>query len=74
MSTLSVPLTSQQEEFVGRMVKEGYADNKAAVVRKALRKLAEYQVVTEVLEARQEYRAGQSLTGDLKRILKKFPG
>lgn len=68
MSTLSVPLTPKLEEFVERQVKDGNAANKADVVRKALRLLAENEAVNDILEASRE----PYLRGDLRELAKKF--
>ena len=72
MSTLSVPLTPQLEEMINRMVKSGYADNKASVVRKALRNLSEQKAIATVLEGEKDIREGRVFYGDLKKIAKKF--
>lgn len=68
MSTLSVPLSSHLEEFINQQVKNGNAANKADVVRKALRLLAEQQAINEILEASME----PNLKGDLRELAKKF--
>lgn len=72
MSTLSVPLTPQLEEFINRQVKEGKAPNKAAVVRRAVIKLSEDEAVNEVLRAEQEVREGKviEVKGDIRQILR----
>ena len=68
MSTLSVPLSPQHEEFINRMVKSGEAANKADVVRKALKLLAEEQAIQAVLMAQQEL----TLRGDLQELAKRI--
>ena len=73
MSTLSVPLSPTQEEFITGMVKSGAAANKSDVVRKALKLLAEEEAIMTVLKAEKEFRQGKYFIGDLKKILKKFP-
>jgi len=72
MSTLSVPLTPQLEEFINKMVGEGYAENKAQVVRRAIAKLAEDEAVATVLNAEREIREGKVLYGDLDKLAKKL--
>ncbi len=72
MSTLSVPLTAEMEKFIKQQVKEGNAANKADVVRKALRLLAEEEAINDILEAQQEVLEGKILRGDLREIAKKF--
>lgn len=68
MSTLSVPLNKDLEEIVISMVKNGFAHNKAEVVRKALIRLAEEEAINEVLRAEKE----PILRGDLRELVKKF--
>lgn len=73
MSTLSVPLTSGLELFVNQMVRNGYASNKADVVRRALVRLAEDEAVFAVLRSEQELKEGKAIKGDLRKILKSLP-
>lgn len=68
MSTLSVPLTPQLEIEIDRMVKNGVASNKAAVVRRAIEKLAEDEAVNAVLLAQNE----PTLRGDLRKLMKEI--
>ena len=72
MSTISVPLPANLEEFIDRMVKSGEAANKADVVRKALRLLSDEEAINAVLDAQREITAGKGLKGDLREIAKKF--
>ena len=51
MSTLSIPVTAEQEAFINAYIKAGNADNKAEVVRKALTRFAEDEAVNAVLQA-----------------------
>ena len=73
MTTLSIPLPQILEDFVDSQVKKGYAPNKAEVVRKALRLLAQEEAVAAVLKAEQEVREGKILRGDLKKLMKRLP-
>ena len=72
MSTLSVPLPPNLEEFVKNQVKQGHAANKADVVRKALKLLCEEEAIRVVLESEREISEGKILRGDLRKLLKKF--
>ena len=72
MSTLSVPLPPNLEEFVKNQVKQGHAANKAEVVRKALKLLCEEEAIRVVLESEREISEGKILRGDLRKLLKKF--
>lgn len=68
MATLSVPLTQNLEAFIEEQVRSGNAANKADVVRKALRLLAEEEAIAGVLKAEQEVRDGKALRGDLTKL------
>jgi putative addiction module CopG family antidote len=68
MSTLSVPLPPNLDEFVRNQVKNGLAPNKAEVVRKALKLLREEEAINEVLRAEKE----PLLRGDLRKLAKKL--
>lgn len=72
MTTLSIPITSEQERFINQLVKSGRAANKAHAVRYALQRLAEEEAVHAVIRAEQEIEEGRGLRGDLKRLLKKI--
>ena len=68
MATLSVPLPKDLEEFIESQVRLGKLENKAAVVRRALRLLAEQEAIEAVLKADQE----PSIRGDLDKLAKKL--
>ncbi len=68
MSTLSVPVPAELDEFIDRMVKSGRAANKADVVRKALRQMSDDEAVEAVLRAEKE----PTIKGDLRTLMKKF--
>ena len=72
MTTLSIPITSEQERFIDQQIKSGKAANKAHVVRYALQRLAEEEAVNAVLQAEREIDEGRGLRGDLKKLLKKI--
>ena len=68
MATLSVPLTKDLEEFIEAQVRLGKMENKAAVVRRALRLFAETEAIAAALKADQE----PSIRGDLDKLAKKL--
>ena len=70
MSTLSVPLTPELEEEIKKLVKAGFAPNKASVVRRAIERLAEEEAVQAVLLAQKEIKDGKGLRGDLRELMK----
>ena len=72
MTTLSVPIRANQEEFINSMVKQRFASNKADVVRKAIDLLAEEELLASVLRAERELEEGKILYGDPRKLLKKF--
>ncbi|OGZ07453.1 MAG: hypothetical protein A3C93_03115 [Candidatus Lloydbacteria bacterium RIFCSPHIGHO2_02_FULL_54_17] len=72
MSTLSVPLTPALELEINKLVKSGFASNKAAVVRRAIERLAEEEAVNAVLRAEQEVAEGKILRGDIRKLLKQL--
>ena len=72
MTTLSVPITSEQERFINQQVKSGRAANKAHVVRYALQRLAEEEAVASVLRAEQDIKEGRVFYGDLDKLAKKI--
>lgn len=72
MSTLSVPLTSELENFINSMVQSGRAANKADVVRKALVKMSEDEAVAAVLQSEKDAEDGKVFYGDLRKLMKEL--
>lgn len=72
MSTISVPLSKEQLARLDQLVASGVGENKAAVMRRALDKLAEDEAVRDVLEAMQELKEGKALSGDLRELARKM--
>jgi len=68
MSTLSVPLSSEQEAFIEMLVKQKKAANKADAVRQAIELMAEEEAINAVLQAEKE----PTLRGDLRELAKKI--
>jgi len=72
MSTLSVPVPPNLDEFIKEQVKSGRAANKADVVRKALKLMREEEAIRVVLESEKEIGKGKILRGDLRKLMKKI--
>jgi len=72
MTTISVPITGEQEKFINDLVKSGKAANKAHAVRYAIQRLSEEEAVATVLESEREFARGMGMRGDLKKLLKKI--
>ena len=68
MATISVPLTSRQEEMLENMIRGGYAHSKADAMRKAFSRAAEEEAINAVLESERDPRI---MRGDLRRLAKK---
>ena len=68
MTTLSVPLSADLAQFIETMVTSHKADNKAAVVRRALYLLKEQEGINAVMEARQDVAEGRVFGGDLHEL------
>mgnify|MGYP001559096536 CR=1 FL=1 len=72
MSTISVPLTSEQEERLQNLIRNGYGANKAEAIRRAILRASEEEAIGAVISAEQEIKEGKIVRGDLKKILKKI--
>jgi Arc/MetJ-type ribon-helix-helix transcriptional regulator len=68
MTTLSIPISGDLEKFIEGMIRDGKGANKADVVRRALKKYEEHEIVERILQAQSE----PTLRGDLKDLMKKF--
>ncbi|MCB9808978.1 hypothetical protein H6776_01120 [Candidatus Nomurabacteria bacterium] len=69
MSTISVPLTPELEEFIEQQLRENRFSNKAELVRRALYEFSEQLAIRDVIEAQQEARSGGGIAGDLETII-----
>ncbi len=72
MSTISVPLNAKLESSLDYLVKSGVADNRAAVMRKALTRLSEEEAIFTLLKSEQEIKDGLILRGDLRKLAKQI--
>lgn len=71
MTTLSVPIPFELETFIEQEIAHGRSPNKAAVVRRALHRLAEEEAVQAVLQSEREVAEGKILRGDLRILARK---
>ena len=69
MTTISVPLSKEHQESLDHLVKSGVAPNRAAVMRKALERLAEEEAIEDVLRAEREVSQGKVLKGNTRTLL-----
>lgn len=68
MSTISVPLSADLMNSLDTLVRESGA-SRAAVMRRALEKLAEDEAINAVLAAQREVKEGKVVRGDLQTLL-----
>lgn len=72
MTTISVPITGEQEKFINDLVKSGKAANKAHAVRQAIDLFAEEEAIASVRRGLEDVRAGRVYYGNLRTLAKKF--
>ena len=72
MTTISIPITTELNEFIDEQVRLGNASSKAELIRRAIVKFKEDQFLMDILEAEQEVRDGKVFTGDLDKLAKGF--
>lgn len=72
MTTVSIPLNSELNDYIEEQVKIGNASSKAELIRRAIIKFKETEFVNSILAARQEVKDGKALTGNLDDLAKGF--
>jgi Arc/MetJ-type ribon-helix-helix transcriptional regulator len=72
MSTLSVPLTPELEDFINTMITEKKADSKAEIVRRALYQYQEELLLQEILQGEHEIKNNEIFSGDLQSLVEKI--
>ena len=70
MSTISVPLDSKLESVLNNLIRSGFRENKAAIMREALTRLSDEEAVLALLKSQQEVKEGKIFKGDLRKLLK----
>ncbi len=72
MTTISVPIDRDLEDFIDEMLKHKKAETKAQVIRMALYKLKEEEALKDLLEAEIDVKEGRIYKGDLKELSEKL--
>ena len=72
MTTITVPITAELNNFINNQVKLGEASSKADLVRRAIQNMKEDVFIRHILEAKAEAKAGKLLKGDLDHLSKGF--
>lgn len=72
MTTITVPITTELENFINSELKAGTSESKAHLVRYALGRLQEERAIMRLQEAEADIKDGRVYRGDLKKLLKRF--
>lgn len=72
MATISIPITSELNEYIEEQVKLGNASSKAELIRRAIIKFKEEQFIQSILQAKQDVKDGKVFEGDLDELAKGF--
>jgi Arc/MetJ-type ribon-helix-helix transcriptional regulator len=72
MTTITIPLNDNLNDFIDEQVRLGNASSKADLVRRAIQNFKEDEFVKKVLAAKQEIKEGKALKGDLDKLAKGF--
>ncbi|MES3006109.1 MAG: hypothetical protein V4664_04145 [Patescibacteria group bacterium] len=72
MTTISIPITAELNQFIEEQVKLGKATSKAELIRRAIIKFKEDEFIVSILKAKQEIKEGKALVGDLDTLAKGF--
>ncbi len=72
MTTISIPITSELNEFIDEQVRLGKAASKAELIRRAIIKFKDDAFIHTLLEAKHEIKSGKALKGDLDKLAAGF--
>jgi Arc/MetJ-type ribon-helix-helix transcriptional regulator len=72
MTTISIPLTRELNNFIDEQVRLGNASSKAELIRRAIIKFKEDEFISSILKAKKEIKDGKALKGDLDELAKGF--
>jgi Arc/MetJ-type ribon-helix-helix transcriptional regulator len=72
MTTISIPLNNELNEYIDTQVRLGNASSKAELIRRAIIKFKEDEFVNSILKAKQEIKDGKALKGDLDELASGF--
>ena len=72
MSTITVPLPRDLEDFINDEVASGRGESKAHLVREALVRMREEKALHRLKEAEEDIKVGRVYKGDLAKLLKKM--
>ena len=72
MTTISIPITNELNDFINEQVRLGRASSKAELIRRAIINMKEEEFIATVLKAKQEVKDGKALKGDLDTLAQGF--
>ena len=72
MTTISIPLNNELNDFIDEQVRLGNVSSKAELIRRAIIKFKEDEFISSILKAKQEIKDGKALKGDLDELAKGF--
>lgn len=70
MTTITVPINKEIEDFINEELSAGTAESKAHLVRAALMRLREERALARLEEAERDIREGRVYKGNLSKILR----
>jgi Arc/MetJ-type ribon-helix-helix transcriptional regulator len=73
MTTITVPLNNELNDFIQEEIRNGTSETKAHVVRYALMRLREERALERLREAEADITAGRVYAGSLDDIVTKLP-
>lgn len=72
MTTISIPITKELDDYIEEQVRLGNASSKAELIRRAIIKFKEDEFINSILRAEQEINEGKILKGDLDKLSEGF--
>lgn len=72
MTTITVPISKELEQFIEEEISFGVSETKAGLVRYALSRLQEERALSRLSEAERDIQEGRLYQGNLKDLLKKM--
>ncbi len=72
MTTISIPITTELNEFIDEQVRLGNASSKAELIRRAIIKFKEETFIKSILEAQEDVKNGRVFTGDIDKLAEGF--
>ena len=72
MTTITIPINTELEQFINEELKNGTGESKAHIVRYALLRLREERALERLSEAERDITEGRVYKGKLTALAKKF--